>query len=83
MGAEQRDPAQSSLSVHSRAAAANTSVAPSGSPSYPPPPLHRLPSFSSSIFLFTCGSRQQPGSPLVRRTKMEGIGGGMDGGRGG
>lgn len=40
-----------------------------------PPTKHHPPSTTlplvSPIFLFTCGSLQQPGSLLVRRTKME------------
>lgn len=84
MGAEQRPSSQLSVCLHSRAAAASTSVAPSGSPLTPtthPQLLALPPSLLSPIFLFTCGSLQQPGSLLVRRTKMEGIEGGMDGGR--
>lgn len=83
MGAEQRDPAQSSLSVctaellllphllHHLDPPLTPTTSPQ--PSSPPSP--------SPVFLFTCGSLQQPGSLLVRRTKMEGIEGGMDGGR--
>lgn len=73
--------------LHSRAAAASTSVAPSGSPAAPPlPSLHpllttlSLPSLPLAAFSFTCGSLQRCGSLLVRRTKMDGMEGAMDGG---
>lgn len=65
---------RASVCLHSRAAAARTSVAPSGSASThtPSPPFYPVP-LPSPVFLFTCGSLQQLRSLLVRGTKMERI----------
>ncbi|MEQ2244096.1 hypothetical protein ILYODFUR_013632 [Ilyodon furcidens] len=51
-------------------------------PSHTPTSSHP-PSLAYLIFLFTCGSLQQLGSLLVRRTKMEGMEERMDGVGGG
>lgn len=80
MGAEQRNPAQSSLSVCTAELLLLAHLL--HHLDRPPPHTHHPPSTTlflpSPIFLFTCGSLQQPESLLVRRTKMEGIEGGMD-----
>lgn len=89
MGAEHRDPAQSSLSVCTAELLLLAHLL--HHLDHPPhthhhPFYHALPpSLPSPVFLFTCGSLQQPGSLLVLRTKMEGIEGGKQegGGRGG
>lgn len=76
MGAERRDPAQSSLSVCTAELLllAHLLHHLEPPPSHPPPTLNHslflLPSLFP-IFLFTCGSLQQLGSLLVRRTKIE------------
>lgn len=85
MGAEHRDPAQGSLSVCTAELLLLAHLLHHlDHPLHPTPhpPFTTLPlTLPAPVFLFTCGSLQQPGSLLVRRTKMEGIEGGMDGGR--
>lgn len=86
-GAEQRDPARSSLSVCTAEllllAHLLHHLDHPPPPSPPPHPLLTtlsLPSLPLAAFSFTCGSLQRRGSLLVRRTKMDGMEGAMDGG---
>lgn len=86
MGAERRDPAQSCLCVCTAELLllAHLLHHLDHPPSQPPPPHYHAPHYPPSLllsFYLPVVPFNKPKSLLVHRTKMEGIEGGMDGGR--